>query len=271
MLKFIKRFYKIKLKKAKKSHELINELSDIPDIEILNNKVPVQIRLNNINLLIYTLEDVFILRELYLNKDYYFSINEKCVFIDVGMNSGFTSLYIASNKNVSKIYSFEPASLTFEIAQSNLKINEILSKKIEAFHFGLGEGYHELDFIYSKEYKGSVGIRGLDSWNIANASDTELIKVEIRDASEVFNPILEKHKSEIIICKIDCEGSEFIILPNLAKSKLLIQIDFLIIEYHDVGPEKLERILNQENFLCIIKPTNAHLGIIYAFNKNKKI
>lgn len=270
MSKLIKRFYQRKDKKPKASNDLIYELSGIPNITILNNKKPVEIEINGINLLIHTQEEVFILKELFLNKDYYFSINENCIFLDIGMNAGFTSLYAASNNYVSKIYSFEPAPFTYKIAQSNLKINENLSKKIETFHFGLGEGNHQADFLFSKEFKGSVGKRGLDSWNIANAKDTELINVEIRDASEVFHSIFENHQSEVIICKIDCEGGEHEILPNLANSNLLINIDFLMIEYHDIGSKKLESILNKENFFCVIKPTNGHLGIIYAFNRNKK-
>lgn len=246
---------------------LLNDLICLNHIKILNsNYLPIRVLFNNLHLDINTKEEAFILKELYNDFDYYFSLDREIVVIDIGMNVGFTSLYLASKNNVKSIYSFEPVKETFEMAQNNFNLNHEISNKINSYNFGLGNENCIKQFIYSSEFKGSVGIRGLKSWNIRNSIDRKILSVEIRDASKVLKSIIKKNDDKYLVCKLDCEGAEYEIIPNLFSSGLMQHIGFFIIEYHDDSPQKLIDLLFKNKFVTIIKKTNIHLGLIYAFN-----
>jgi len=70
---------------------------------------------------------------------------------------------------------------------------------------------------------------------------------ELRRASAILGPIFEKHHEKIML-KIDCEGSERQILPDLAAAGLLDRASVLIMEYHDNIVEPLVELLKQHHF-----------------------
>ena len=84
---------------------------------------------------VQTAEDIYILKEIYLNKEYGFFFNEKSIVVDVGLNVGFASLFFALNQNVAQVYSYEPFKPTIEQAQKNISMNADLEKKIKIHKF----------------------------------------------------------------------------------------------------------------------------------------
>jgi FkbM family methyltransferase len=267
--KVISLFNQKKILKRNNIELIVEKLMIIDNIKILNlESLPIKVLLDDIYFEVNSLEEAFILKELYNDNDYYFSLNKEIILIDVGMNVGFTSLFLSKKENIKKIYSFEPVDETYNLAQKNFKLNPKLSNKILPHNFGLGNSDCMIEFIYSKEYKGSVGIRGLKSWNIRNANDRKKINVEIKNSSDIFKPIIEENINLFIVCKFDCEGAEYEILQNLFNSELINKIGLFIIEYHDDGPEILEDLLFKSGFITIRKRTALHLGIIYAYNTN---
>jgi len=83
-------------------------------------------------------EAMGITKEVFLKKDYAVNFSSDAVLIDIGLNRSIASLYFATYPNIIKIYAFEPFKPTFELAKKNLELNPQLSKKINAFNFGLG-------------------------------------------------------------------------------------------------------------------------------------
>ncbi|KQB44215.1 Methyltransferase, FkbM family [Flavobacterium daejeonense] len=254
-------------KKYSYSEKLLNDLKKNDRILIVEEDgVPFKVSFEELFFYVNTREEAFILKELLKDNDYDFTISDDVVVVDIGMNVGFTSLFFSKKENVKKIYSFEPVLETYEFALKNLELNSKIANKISAYNFGIGGNNYETEFIFSTEYKGSVGVRGLKSWNIRIAKDRTIVKVQIKDASEVLTPIFDNHKEVFFVCKLDCEGAEYEILENIEKTGVIKKVNLLIIEYHDKGFITLRDILSRNGFVVIIKKTANHLGIIYAFN-----
>lgn len=175
-------------------------------------------------------------------QDYNFNADGDFVMIDIGLNIGLTSLYSAQKDNITKIYGFEPFIPTFEQARQNLQQNPSLAKKIEIFNFGLGDSEKTLDIHYNPQLPGSMSSV---SDKFSDCTDVE--KIKIKKASEVIGEIIAKHKENIFL-KIDCEGAEKEIVPELDKTGLLKKIKIIIMEWHYENPQYLVDILRKNGF-----------------------
>ena len=81
---------------------------------------------------------LFIGKEVFIERDYDFEVDEDFVMIDIGFNIGITSLWMAKRPNIKKIYGYEPFKQTYLQGVNNLKNNSKLASKITLFNFGLG-------------------------------------------------------------------------------------------------------------------------------------
>lgn len=195
-----------------------------------------------------------------LYKDEYFlQSSDNYVMFDIGLNIGMTSLYKAEDKHIKKIYAFEPFKPTFELAVKNLKNNPQLSEKISIFNFGLGNGDKFLEINYNSERPGAMSsVRNV----FENCSDVE--KIEIKKASDVLKPLFDQHKEKIFM-KIDCEGAEKEIIPDLNSSGLLKRADVVIMEWHFEDPSYLVSILRENGFVVFCNHVKFNeLGMIRA-------
>jgi FkbM family methyltransferase len=168
---------------------------------------------------------------------------DKYIVFDIGSNIGTTALYLAGQKNITHIYGFEPFGDTFTQAEYNIKQNPKLSDKISICNFGLSNKNEIVSVHYNKEMSGSMSTVG-DKFPDAK----QLVTVELKKASEILAPIIENH-SEKIMLKIDCEGAEHRIIPELAVAGLLQKIDIIIMEWHYTNPALLLKILHKERFV----------------------
>ena len=188
--------------------------------------------------------------------------NESYVCIDIGANVGISSLYLAKKDFISKIYAFEPLKPTFGFFLENLENNKILSSKIEAFNFGLGDKNDVLKVHYNKDHMMSVSSNAIFDSCFERYSIEE---ITIKNVSEVIKPILEKHKEEKFFIKIDCEGAEYQIIPALYESGMLNHIDVIITEFHGQAPTRLLEILKNAGFFSFCEWTRKddwEIGII---------
>jgi FkbM family methyltransferase len=208
-------------------------------------------------------EEFLILNEIFIDQEYNFVCNEDCILIDIGANVGIASIYFSQLDHVQKIYSFEPVKDTFEIAENNLKRNNIM--KISQFsNFGLGNLERKEQFLFRNNAKGNCGIRGQLSPSYHGENDYEKRTVLIKQATEVLEPIFNENKNFKIVVKMDCEGSEYEILENLYNSYLLNRIHIIVLEWHDFGAEILENYLKDNNFTVFSRRLSSISGMIYA-------
>ena len=222
------------------------------------------VKVNEFKFKIESVEDIFIISEVLIDKDYNFLNNEEYIFMDIGFNIGITSLFLSTKRNISKIYGYEPVPHTFEIASENILMNNI--SKIELKNTGLGGFTRDEVFIFNKNLKGNAGIRGNLSYSINKLEETDKreIKVKIIDVTEELDTIIKSHPNKKIGMKIDCEGGEYELLEKLDKENKFKHIDILMIEWHDKGSEIIENILLKNKYKIFSRVLEINSGMVYA-------
>ena len=238
-----------------------------PELSLVRHKEGVLARFKDLQLYLESSEEFFILKEVFIEKDYNLLSQENFVVFDIGMNIGISSLFFALQKNVTQIYSFEPVVTTYHQALYNLELNPSYSAKIKAFNFGLGGATRVEKVLYNSQAKGNCGIRLESSLVIAKDSASE-IDISIKNVSEVLPDLFAQHPQQQKILKIDCEGAEYEILQKLNETHLLAEVDVLLIEWHDKGATILEDLLVAHNFSVISRHLTSITGMIYAFKNS---
>lgn len=237
-----------------------------PELVLESHKDGVLACFNDLKVYVESSEEFFIVKEVFVEKDYNVLSKENFVVFDIGMNIGVSSLFFALNKSVDKIYSFEPVVTTYNQAVYNLELNPTYSHKIEAFNFGLG-GFSRVEkVLYNSQAKGNCGIR-LESSLVIDRNNANEIEIAIKNISEVLPDLMAKHIGQQKVLKIDCEGAEYEILQKLNDANLLKHIDVLLIEWHDKGAQLLEDLLTANDFKVVSRHLTSITGMIYAFKK----
>ncbi|WOI23091.1 FkbM family methyltransferase [Nonlabens ulvanivorans] len=225
------------------------------------------VRLDGFEFNIKTDEEYYILNEVFYEDCYNLTLPSNSVFFDIGLNVGITSIYFARKVEVNAIYSFEPVLETFDDAKINIGLNNDAKSKTTIFNFGLGRDTKKVNFNYNPEFKGSVGV--IKSHNIESSGDkNQVVEVDIVNATECLEPLIQKHKDETKILKIDCEGGEFEIIQNLFESQLINQFQIILVEWHQRSPKSIINQLKKSNFAIHEKSVSSALGMIYAFKIN---
>ncbi|MFK5894848.1 MAG: FkbM family methyltransferase [Pseudomonadota bacterium] len=244
-------------------HALLLNKQEKVSFKVVKNKL--YICIDNLKFEIQTSEEVFILREIFVECVYNFNTTkpvEDYVVIDIGMNVAIASCYFASKKNISKVISFEPFKPTYNQALTNISLNQ-LEKKIEAHNFGLGGHDEVLEVEYSPEFRGQVGVHGTDSIK-SQIKKTQKEKIEIKDASPVLEKVCLDNNNSRFILKIDCEGAEYELIKRVPVN-LLQRTDIIMMEWHIKGPEEIENWLINLGFSFMsFNATSKSIGMIYA-------
>ena len=232
------------------------------DLEISDAEEFIKISFNNMVFYVESGEEFIILNEIFIDNDYDFGINEECVLIDIGANVGMATIFFSKMDNIKKIYAFEPVKDNFDLAQRNFDANQI--SNVDFYNFGLGKEERDEKFLYSRQLKGNSGLRGTNNPYYQNLINVEEKTVKIKRASEILSPILEKSKEFKIVVKMDCEGAEYEIIENLSNENLLSKINIIMLEWHDYGPERVEKVLKESGFLIFSRPLGPISGMIYG-------
>lgn len=179
----------------------------------------------------------------------FFQIRPGDICIDGGANDGTSSDAMAVNGAI--VYAFEP----------NPKLVRYLNKKykdtenIKVMPQALGSKAGHLNFALPK---GGDTIGGTVS--IANRTDLDVVqKVPvIRMVDFIRKEFISKGK-RVYLLKLDVEGAEFDIIPDLIKSGVYQHIDYILYEPHErlfsEGKEKRQYI---ENLIKQYKVTNIY-------------
>lgn len=190
---------------------------------------------------------------------YGFSCAEDYIVFDIGLNIGISALYFAKNPRIKHIYGFEPFEHTFRQALLNLENNKELSTKITACNFGVGRSSCEITMAYNPDLPGSMSTM-VDRF----AGKGPLEKATIKNVADVFKPIMAKHKEKILL-KMDCEGGEYEIIPELEAHGLLSRVDAIQMEWHFSFPQKLIDILKRNGFTSFYNQSVVNeLGYIHS-------
>ncbi len=172
------------------------------------------------------IEDFQIATEVFVYNEYNFRSNRECIAVDIGMNVGLTSLYMANIPTVKRVYSFEPFKAPYQRALENFGLNPNLSNKIKAYNYGLAATNERLTVLSHEDLTIGTSVKGLGS-----GTPEEII---ICDASREIGKIVDEAKRNNldVVMKIDCEGSEFPIFDTLEKAGLVKEVLVFLIEWH---------------------------------------
>ena len=175
--------------------------------------------------------DFVVFEEIYLKNIYRFVNGKETVLFDVGMNVGLASLYFASKGFIRRVYGFEPIKPTYERALENLGMNESsLTDKIVGYDYGLGEQDGEQTVAYLKDNPGIMRV-GKEAVT-ADPGEGSAVTAVIKEAGPEILRIMNENPGASFAMKIDCEGAEYEIIPNLIKHGVLKKIDIVVMETH---------------------------------------
>ena len=218
-------------------------------------------------------------REVLVEQCYRYFVNndKRDVVLDVGMNIGDATLFFLKNSKTEKVYAYEPFQQTFINAQENLdKYKD--TGKVAMFQFGIS-GQNEIrrigfnkDMTCGQSSLSQIRQKTYEAYckNALVKDENEIIEqIEVRNVSEVFEPIISQYPQCNIILKMDCEGEEYAIMDELVGKKLLARIDFIMMEWHYRGKESILQYLEQAGFSYWCSDKNSEMGLIYAYNTRK--
>lgn len=215
------------------------------------------------------------LYSLYYEETYFHKLNnsKKDVVIDIGMNIGDSAIYYLNKPETEKVYGFEPFLQTYLQAEENLKRNDFERDRYEIFQYGLSDHDEKTEVSYHPEI--SIMLSTNNQFNRLEFRDYERthdcvlenIKadIEVRKASGVIGQIMKRHSDNNIVLKIDCEGEEYAILDDLDKEGLLNKVNFITLEWHYGGREKIESYFNRNGFSYCGRKIHKDLGQLYAW------
>jgi len=170
----------------------------------------------------YTMYEVF-LKEIYKKID----IKKGDIVLDIGGHYGFFSLY-SLEQGADHVYSFEPTKTTFDVLCKNLR-NYDNAKK---FNFAISDENGEKEFFTL----GPSSVNSFyDSFNTDETNPTTLGKKKIESVRTMTIPTFMKNNDldRIDVLKLDCEGEEWKILPNISDDFLKYRIRKITMEVHD--------------------------------------
>lgn len=232
-----------------------------------NDKLIAQIA--DIKYYVHTSQTMQILNEVYIEGIYDIGGATQVVVVDIGMNAGIASLFIAKNMKV-PIFAFEPFRETYQAALSNFALNPEVADLIRPYNFGIGAADASIEALYCPEASGDCGVIPIpEGYCQGRATKTEIIK--LKPISEIIDLIRNDFPGKKLVLKIDCEGSEYEILQSLYESDSLKYVVIIMLEWHRRSilhdPSGIVDILINSGFNVLKRGSlEAPVGMLYAFH-----
>lgn len=227
---------------------------------VLASRDALQLRLN-------TDEEYDMLREIFLAGCYDLRLPGDWHVVDVGANVGMAALFFADKPWCRRVTSFEPFAPTADEFAANLALNPNALAKVHLVRQALGDAPAELHVAYEPRLRGSMSVNGLGAWRGQPSAEARHETIQVVPASSALAPVFAALGSCRLLGKIDCEGSEYAILRELAQSGSLARFSAFVIEWHGRGPDELVDLLGRHGFAVHVSPLSPDhhtLGLIYA-------
>ena len=247
---------------------LVEELAAVANAVLgRDDKGSIVIDVGGVRMGISNADEVFILKEIYVDGIYSIETRESVRVIDIGMNVGFASLFFARN-GASEVYAFEPFTESFERAQANCYLNPDLADRIHAFNYAIGSADGETEAYFSSHSPGHSGLF-MNEGTSEQRSRSCSRHVPIRDVAAVVREICGNNDGRPLVAKIDCEGAEYSIFQRLSETGLLGAFSAFMLEWHrratDHDPRMLLALLRDAGFACFPSlPLSGPVGTLYA-------
>lgn len=159
--------------------------------------------------------------------DFSFLINdqlnkgEKIVMIDIGANTGQTTLKFKTYFPGAVIYCFEPIKSTYEILKKNISS----LTQVQSFNFAIGDSVTEATVFHRDDSQWNSLVSILNERAEIAGAESEKVKVTTLDKF-----LLEHEISKVSLLKSDTEGFEMNVLKGAENSLKNQVFDFIYIE-----------------------------------------
>ena len=191
--------------------------------------------------------------------------------VDVGGYIGVITLMMSKSlqniKKKWKIHTFEPSDESFSRLQENINLDPF-SSNIVLNNVAVSD---KRDFSILKTYEDTPGENHLEDNNVLknniNKNSQEVIKIiTLRDY------IYENNIKHICICKIDTEGSDYLVINGLHEYLEKKIVDYFIFEYHFLTCEKIKDILTANGYAIfyMVRNENILISSLENYPKNCK-
>lgn len=211
----------------------LNELINIGEVKIIDEDI--YFNYKGLNLVFKAKDEIEIFFEVFFRQEYNVLMDKETIVMDIGANVGISTLYFALNKNVSKVYSYEPFEFTYECFINNLNQNPYLAQKVYPNNFGLGSSDRIARGVTNYVFKGNSKVTDLQEIPPESASHPGTYffeEIDIRRTSNILKEIIENHEECDIVIKMDCEGGEEEIFNDTEFINLLDNVKAIVMETH---------------------------------------
>lgn len=225
-------------------------LDDDP-VLILRNDLKIKLRAKSTDF--YALTNVWLIEEYNAKK---LKINKNDTIIDIGAHIGLFSIYVSQYCKDGRIFSFEPVPENYDLLKHNVDLNQI--KNIKCFQKAVTDKATQIKMYLNNDFA---------AHSIFNVSEKSICveSISLMEILDSYN--IEKCD----LLKLDCEGSEYMILDSLPVS-YFNKIKKIVMEYHDYEKkqESLKNLLDKlelNNYKIELIKNDNDTGIIYAIRK----
>jgi FkbM family methyltransferase len=183
-------------------------------------------------------------------------IEKNDTVVDIGANIGVFTIYAATRtRKQNKVYAFEPFPINFEALQQNIRANRL-------------NNVIPCKLAVSVQSGTELFTDSTDDWRLKIVA---LIATEkyIEVPSIILEDLMDQnHLEQIDLLKMDCEGSEGIILRSTSRSYLQ-RIRNISMEFHDriskLKHDQMRALLEDADFTTnVIWDGKSKLGFLYA-------
>jgi FkbM family methyltransferase len=236
----------------------------------VDNRTIVSINKYGVSFYVTTYSDLHCILEVFYLTFYKINFDHNAIVIDIGLNIGTAALFFAKYKNIEHIYAFEPFKETYEQAMSNLNLNKALKDKITIYNYGLSGKDETKNILYSPKMTMVMSVSSENQKNFIREKDMSYSPVVLKPADRGISNIINNTKHKIIL-KMDCEGSEYENFESLNKGGVLKRIDYIMLEWHNKGPNYILDILKENGFMAFALSAVNHIcGTIYAVRERQE-
>ncbi|SEN70551.1 methyltransferase, FkbM family [Chitinophaga rupis] len=169
--------------------------------------------------------DARIVREIFIEKPYlrYCVLPEKPVIVDIGGYIGDFSIYCAKYLNPARVIVYEPTIENYEVLCENIALNHF-EHVIEPINKAAGRSGELVLNVQSLDngemHVSSYWYEGCERRSVQSISLEELYQAH--------------HLHQLDLLKIDCEGGEYDLLPEVSDALLSITRN-IVFEFHEVS------------------------------------
>lgn len=176
---------------------------------------------------------VALFESIFIENEYYFqAANPLPAIIDVGSNIGVSVLYFKYLYPKSKIIAFEPDPETFKLLHRTIESNKL--KNVKLHQIAVSDKKGIAYFYNDQDNPGSL---------LMSLRKERLPKDKVRVKTDVLSKYIPK---DLDLLKMDIEGAEEEVIPELSKHMSLRKVRYLVFEYHhhiDLNKDSFSNIL----------------------------